>query len=59
VLQRINESAMRAPLCGSDADDDVVTDSRVDGPVHAQLGDPAVERMPGAVWAGPSQEGVE
>jgi hypothetical protein len=31
---------------------DVVAESGVDGQVHAQLGDPAVERMPGASFCG-------
>jgi hypothetical protein len=33
--------------CGSYADHDLVARSGVNGQVHAQLGDPAVERMPG------------
>ena len=38
---------------------DVVEESGVNGQVHAQLGDPAIERMPGADWAGAPQERVE
>ena len=35
--------------CGDYADYDVVADSRVNGQVHAQLSDPAVEWMPSAI----------
>jgi hypothetical protein len=31
-------------------DHDVVAESVVLGQVHAQLGDPAVERIPGSIW---------
>lgn len=41
------------------ADHDVVAESVVHGQVHAQLSDPAVERMPGAVRVGTPKERVE
>ena len=43
--------------CGGDADRNVVAHSGVNGQVQAQFGDPAFERMPGAVWVGAPQGG--
>ena len=36
--------------CGCDTDHGVVAESVVLGQVHAQLGDPAVVRIPGSIW---------
>jgi hypothetical protein len=45
---------------GSDADRDVAAaGSGINGQMHAQLGDPAVERLPGAAWVGTPQDRVE
>ena len=44
---------------GCYADHAVVAESGVNGQVHTQLGDPAVERMPVAVRIGAPQKRVE